>query len=558
LKRKFFKFFFSLIIIFLIIVGFISLSFKQRINNRPLPSFYKKGAFHVHSSFSDGRGGIDEISRDAKRSNLDFVILTDHGRPNLPASAATGWINDILLIGASEFSLNEGHLAAAGYHIPTYIFPPEAQEAIDEVNRDRGVSFISHPLDRKIPWTGWQVRDFTGIEILSLYQLVKKVPFFKAAIFPLQYLFNSDYALTQLITYPAKESQLWDSLNKEGKYYGIYALDAHAKLEISRKFQLNFPAYAAMFKILTVYVKVENDLEKDPLRAAAAIVTAIRCGNFFNVIESLAPANGFENYYQEKDGRLVDMGGDAQTTGGNLIFKLPFNFTTAIVVKKDGKIFKTIKANNKQQLSIPISLCGVYRAEISLASGRFKKLPWIVANPIYIAQPAVEKKSPENAAGIILADRENYFRVEKNSRSSAVIYWDAQGEKPPITSFTFTLRHEASNQVDFWTALAHREKLDFSNYQGFVFETRGSGQMRFWLQLRTGGIGQGEATYQHSFLVKEQWRKIAIPFSSFHRLYGQTASPDPTHINAFFFLIDNGNAFPGTQGEIFFRQIGLY
>ena len=557
MKKKFFKIFFSLVIIFLIVVGFISLSFKQRINNRPLPSFYKKGAFHIHSDFSDGRGGIDEISRDAKRSNLDFVILTDHGRPNLPASAATGWINDILLIGASEFSLNEGHLAAAGYRIPTYIFPPEAQEAVDEVNRDRGVSFISHPFDRKIPWTGWQVREFTGIEILSLYQLAKKVPFFKTALFPLQYLFNADYALTQLITYPEKESQLWDSLNKEGKYYAIYALDAHAKLEISRKFQLNLPTYASMFKILTVYVKVENDLEKDPLQAAATIVAAMRCGNFFNVIESLAPANGFENYYQEKGGRLVDMGGDAQTTGGTLIFKLPFNFTTAIVVKKDGEIFKTISANSRQQLSIPISRAGVYRAEISLNSGRFKTLPWIVANPIYIAQPAVEKKSPENAASIILADRENYFQVEKNSHSSAATQWNSQGDSPPVASFKFTLQPETSTQVDFWAALAHREKIAGSNYQGFVFETRGSGQMRFWLQLRTG-IGQGEAAYQHSFLVKEQWRKIVISFSSFYRLYGQPAFPDPAAINAFFFLIDNGNAFPGTQGEIFFRQIGLY
>jgi hypothetical protein len=557
LKRKLLKFIFSLLGVFLIAVGFSSLSFKQKANDRPLPSYYKKGAFHIHSSFSDGRGGIDEISRDAKGSHLDFIILTDHGRPNLPASAATGRINDILLIGASEFSLNEGHLAAAGYRIPAYIFPPEAQEAIAEVNRDRGVTFISHPFDRKIPWTGWQVREFTGIEILSLYQLAKKVPIFKAVIFPLQYLFNADYALTQLITYPEKESRLWDSLNKQDKCFAIYALDAHAKLEISSKFQLNFPTYAAMFKILTIYVKVENDLPKDPPQAAAAIIAAIRRGNFFNVIESLAPANGFENYYREKDGRLVDMGGDAQSSGGTLIFKLPFNFTTAIVVKKDGEIFKTISANTRRELAIPILRAGVYRAEISLSSGRFKKLPWIVANPIYIDRPAVQNKPSENVAGTILVDKENYFQVEKNSLSSAAMHWGAQGEEPPVISLHFTLQPEASGQIDFWVALAHRQKLTGANYQGFVFETRGSAPMRFWLQFRSGS-GRSEAAYQHSFLVNEQWQKIVIPFSSFHRLYGQPTAPDPARISSFFFLIDNGNAFAGTRGEIFFRQIGLY
>jgi hypothetical protein len=557
LKRKSLKIILSLLIVFLIVIGFCSISFKQKVNNLPLPSFYKKGAFHIHSSFSDGRGGIDEISRDVKLSNLDFAILTDHGRPNIQASNATGRINGILLIGASEFSLNEGHLAAAGYRIPAYIFPPEAQEAVDEINRDKGVSFISHPFDRKIPWTDWQVREFTGIEILSLYQLAKKVPFFKAAILPLRYLFNADYALTRLITYPEKELQIWDSLNKEGKYFGIYALDTHAKLQISKKFQLNFPTYAAMFKILTIYVKVENDLEKDPQQAAASIVAAMRRGNFFNVIESLAPANGFEYYYRGNDGQLIEMGGDSQTAGGTLIFKLPFNFTTDIVVKKDGRIFKTISANIRQQLSIPITLCGVYRAEVSLAAGRFKKLPWILTNPIFIARPAAEKKAPENIAGIILADRENYFQVEKNNCSNAAMQWNSQLDSPPVISLKFSLQPEASTQVDFWVALAHREKFAASHYQGFVFETRGSDRMRFWLQFRTGS-GRSEAAYQHSFLIEETWRKVVIPFSSFHRLYGQPASSNPADINAFFFLIDNGNAFPGTHDEIFFKRIGLY
>ena len=89
-------------------------------------------------------------------------------------------------------------------------------------------------------------------------------------------------------------------------------MDSHAKLQISKKDQLRFPSYEATFRILNVYVKVENELEKDPRSAAATIIAALRRGNFFSVIESLAAANGFENYYLEKDGRRVEMGGDAQ------------------------------------------------------------------------------------------------------------------------------------------------------------------------------------------------------------------------------------------------------
>jgi hypothetical protein len=106
-------------------------------------------------------------------------------------------------------------------------------------------------------------------------------------------------------------------------------------------------------------------------------------------------------------------------------------------------------------------------------------------------------------------------------------------------------------------ALAHRKPISGSAYHGFVFEARANRAMRFWLQFRTGKSPE-EAAYQQSFLATEQWRQIAIPFSAFHRLYGQPALPDPAWINSFFFLVDNGNASPGAGGEIFLRQIGLY
>ena len=127
----------------------------------------------------------------------------------------------------------------------------------------------------------------------------------------------------------------------------------------------------------------------------------------------------------------------------------------------------------------------------------------------------------------------------------------------PVTRFAFQLRKESAAVKDFWTALARREALDFSNYRGFVFETRGSRPMRFWLQFRNGQ-GRLESAFQHSFLVGENWRRIAIPFSRFHHLYGPAAAPDLKKISALFFTIDNGNSFAGARGEILLRNIGLY
>ena len=47
-------------------------SSSNAINNRPLPSFYKKGVFHLHSTFSDGLGTVAEICRDASRPEPGF------------------------------------------------------------------------------------------------------------------------------------------------------------------------------------------------------------------------------------------------------------------------------------------------------------------------------------------------------------------------------------------------------------------------------------------------------------------------------------------------------
>ncbi len=540
------------------VIAYNGLTFEKKINNRPLPSFYKKGAFHVHSIFSDGSGSVENIALDAQEQNLDFVILNDHGRPNLQSAASTSWTHGILLIGASEFSLHAGHLAAAGYRIPGYIFPPEAQEAIAEVDRDEGVTFISHPLDRKIPWTDWQVRGFTGIEILSLYQMARKNLLYSLTLFPLQYLLIPDFAMTSVITYPEKELTLWDRFNREGKYYGIYALDAHAKVEISEKSRLRIPSYSAMFRILNLYVKVDREMDRDARAASSTIISALRRGNFFSAIESLAAANGFENYYVEQDGRQVEMGGEALAAGGTLVLRLPFTFQTDILIKKDGKAFRTIEDNSRQTITVPLNEPGVYRCEISQHSGRFSDLPWILGNPIFVARTGKAKETVETVeARTILNPAGPYFQVEKNHRSRGEISIEKGEGGPPVTRFFFSLQQESPGQVDFWTALAHRQPNDFSKYHGFVFDVKGSRPLRFWLQFRTLVDGE-ESAFQHSFLVENGWKRIAIPFARFHRLYGSHTSSELEKVDSFFFLIDNGNSFSGARGEIRLRPIGLY
>ena len=71
------------------------------------------GAFHIHSSRSDGTGTPDEIAAAARRAGLQFLVLTDHGdgtrQPVLPQ-----YRHGVLCLDAVQISTADGHYIAVG------------------------------------------------------------------------------------------------------------------------------------------------------------------------------------------------------------------------------------------------------------------------------------------------------------------------------------------------------------------------------------------------------------------------------------------------------------
>jgi hypothetical protein len=597
--KRILKYMLLVLVILLVLNTVPAFFYSPETNTNPLPSSYLKGVYHMHSIFSDGKGTIDEITQAAASLNLDFVILTDHGRPNLQSSTCSTWLNNVLLIGGSEFSLNCGHLAAMGFKIPDYIFPPEPQEAIDEVISDKGVCFISHPFDDKVPWTDWDISRFTGLEVLSSYSEARRAGILKILIFPLKYLINSKYALLNTMGYPTENIKKWDSLNQSGQYYGIYALDAHAKLPISKKIQLNFPTYQSMFEIMTVYIKLNQKLlynirhfdavaadtvhlkkpsvgPKDLIgppchgapgrrrqahKAAAAVISSLRKGNFFNVIEGIASANGFEAFFIEKNsGKRIEMGGSSKEKQGKLVILLPFNFETETIIFKNGTRSEQKANKHEKQLEFDINEPGVYRIEVYLPGNTFDELPWIMTNPFFIGVEAPLPSSPEKDEIVLkrpLPDAPDTFRVEKNSRSEGVIDYQTTEEGETITHFTFKLVKESPQDQDFWSVIALRKRFDFSADLGFIFEAGSDKKRRFWVEFRTGE-GESEVWYRHSFLLEQEWKKFHIPFKKFQVIYGEKKALKLSEVRSIFFSINNANAYPGTEGEIFLKNIGIY
>jgi hypothetical protein len=574
--KRILKYMFIGLVILLVLNTAPAFFYSPETNTNPLPSSYIKGVYHMHSVFSDGKGTIEEITQAAASLNLDFVILTDHGKPNLQSSTCTTWLNNVWLIGGSEFSLNCGHLAAMGFEVPAYIFPPEPQEAINEVINDNGVCFISHPIDDKVPWTDWDISGFTGIEVLSSYSEARRAGILKILIFPLKYLINSKYALLNTMGYPLDTIKKWDSLNQSGQYYGIYGLDAHGKLPISKKMQLKFPTYKSMFEIMTVYIKLNQKLlrggekreagkmgswEDEKFAPPGAVISALRRGNFFNVIEGIASANGFEAFFIEKSsGKRIEMGESSGENQGKLVIFLPFDFETGIIVYKNGIRSKQKANKQEKQLEIEVNEPGVYRIEVYVPGNMFDHLPWIMTNPFFVGVEAPLPSSPVKDEIVLkrpLPDVQDTFIVEKNSRSEGAIDYETTEESEKITHFTFKLVKESSGDKNFWSVMALRKRFDFSGDEGFVFEARADRKRRFWVEFRTGE-GESEVWYRHSFLVDREWKKFHIPFKKFQVIYGEKKSLELSEVSSIFFSINNANAYPRTKGEIFIKNFGLY
>jgi len=156
----------------------------------------------------------------------------------------------------------------------------------------------------------------------------------------------------------------------------------------------------------------------------------------------------------------------------------------------------------------------------------------------------------------LLVDREGFFKAEPGGGSKGTVRYEKTNAGEWLTTFYFHLEQEPGMK-DFWSSITRRENLDFSGYEGLVFEAKADKKMRFWVELRAKEA-QGEKWYSHSFLAAGEWKRVVIPFDRFHMVYGKREKPELTKISSLFFTINNGIAHAGTEGVLELKNIGLY
>lgn len=507
----------------------------------PPESAYCWGAFHVHSSFSDGLGTLPEIAAAARDRGISFVILGDHGSPNPAAGALDRTVGGVRFCGGSETSHPDGHLLVAGLNrIPRYVLPPFPPDAIADVQTLGGFTVLLYPEWKKFNWRYWE-DDFhpQGIEVLNLFSALRQAEVIQQIDVLMTTPFG-DFHILPALRRPQAEIRRWDELLARGMTYGFYGLDLHGGFRSILELPVRVPSYRLGFGLLALGIRRTD--AGDPM-------AAVRRGNFFSVIRAAAVPDRFE-FYARQDGLTIPPGRIVSGRTDLEIEVAVSGYATRTVLFRDGEPFRQTDAGRLELADAPD---GMYRAEVylrdhpSLAMG----VPWICSNPIGIGDrwthPPVDETAPPAARSAIDWKR---FRVETDTVSPATL--TAAGSDG---EFTYTLTRPDNPGNPRWCALALREPLDLSGGRGVYLDVRSDPEMRYNLELRSG-----DRWYYASFRAGPDGddRPVCIPFRRFYRVGGGREPLPLDAIDGLFVTISSQNAVAGFSGRLHVREIGWY
>jgi hypothetical protein len=524
----------------LLLAAYIGIGLSYRFYSPEKSENYMWCAYHVHSTFSDGLLPLGQIAEEARKSGVDLVILTDHGRPHPKATTLNETIDGVRFIGGSEAGIPEGHINFFGAtYIPKFHLPPYPPEAYDDIREWGGFGVLTYPEDPRDQWQYWEpdlIPD--GIEIINITSYFRRAsPWRKlaAAVF----LPFGHYHFLRDVTPPRVALSRWDELLKRGKVLGFYATNAHGGFPITpeSKTTVPVPSYGTAFTLVSLGIEKSK---QDSLE------TAIRDGDFFSVIRGAGEPSRFE-FTARLDERTYPSGSMISGPPEILLSVEIEIFEPRLVLKRNGEVIEETAGTQLQRVA---DFPGVYRAEIYLDDHPFlgDDVPWILSNPIFVDatfEPAVTEV-PEcvEKVSLSLGDLE----VEKDADSSAIYRATDEG-----FSFAYDLAKATPETIDRWVALSLRKKMDLTPYSGFYIEASSEETMRYQVEIRSG-----DKSFYGSFkLYSDRVSSVVVPFDRFYATFGGREPIPLADIDSFFITINTSSTQTGFSSKITIREAGF-
>ena len=533
-------------------LGYILLTLPPRAVTLPaLPVSVAYGAYHIHSSRSDGSGTVDEIAAAASRAGLKFIILTDHGdatrAPDPPA-----YRQGVLCVDAVEISSAGGHVVALNLdRASAYPLGGETRDVMEDIHRMGGWAVAAHPDSPRedLKWRS-MAGGIDGIEWLNAdsewrderpARLIASVG--RLAVRPAE-------TIAALFARPVRTLARWDAAARMRPVFGLAAVDAHARIDWSGKPESRsgrgwaFPGYETIFRSVAQAVVLDQPLSGRADDDARAIVSAIGAGRTYSAVRAIADPAALE-FTAERDGRHYPMG--ASLDHGPVTFRAatPAAAAATLTLVKDGRPLATGKGSVTSATAEP----GVYRVEAAYPGSSF---PWIVSNPIRVGlggRPAPIAGSPAPPARHVAVGADAPWTVEQDRSSTGTIQKDGEALR-----FTFALGpgELASQYAALVTTAAADRPLE-----RIRFTARAERPMRVSVQIRTPGGPDGRR-WRRSVYLDQTPRVIDLALSELEPVGTSTAlRPIVARVQSVLFVIDTVNTAPGTTGTVWFSGVLL-
>ncbi len=484
---------------------------------------YLWGAFHVHSTLSDGLASTEEIAREAREARVAFVMLSDHGAPHPEAATLTRTIDGVRFIGGSEVGIPDGHLIVSDVErLPLYTLPPFPPDALSDVAAWGGISVITYPEDPVHRWGYWEP-DLApgGIEIVNVTSYFRRSSLLKKLSWAVFSPFNRNYYISGFEA-PTEALAKWDGLLSQSRVNGFYAANAHGGFPLTEERTIGIPSYRTALGYVGLAV--------DP-RYREAPEEAIRRGEFFSLVRAAGEPERFE--FAE--------------TASALVVALETALSDArIDLKRNGEV---VASTRESELRVERPEPGVYRVEVYLESHPLlaEDVPWILSNALFVGPPRAPVKKDPLACGAVepvaLAD----FGLEMDDESSGTIEHEASG----ALRLSYRLSQKTSEKIDRWVALALRKPLDLSSYRGIEIRGGSPEPMRYWIEVRSADDGH------YASVLLPTSGAIAIPWDRFYPTLGPKRAIPLATLDALFVTVNTSSSRTGFSSELTLESLGF-
>ncbi len=505
-----------------------------------------RGAYHVHSTMSDGSGTPEDIALAARQAGLDFVIITDHGdgtrQPEPPR-----FVHDVLLIDGVEISTDNGHYVAFDMAAAPYPLAGAGEAVVEDVRRLGGIGILAHPdsPDPALAWHNPSV-DADGYEWLNADTIWRTASMAHVAVRMFTYPFDRAGSLTALAVDPGAVFGMHDRPRARVPI-ALAAVDAHARVGWRRdedprnggRTIAKFPSYTAMFGTAGLVVPwLDGAPSGDAARDTRVVLHAIRYRVAHSAVFSMARTPWVAlDLVEPADTAL--QGPDARGAA-TLVVRSNAPADAHIRVRRNGVVIHESLPAEWSSAIAGDEAPAIYRAEMVLPARRgWSSLPVAVsAARGHNLPPTEHVQMPTRLADMAV----RAWHVEHDTASTASV-------ETTVTGARAELRLAGGARVSQFSALVADLEQPPAEATSVVLDLSADEPMRLSIQLREPGTGDGLRWRQSAYLDATP-RTIVLPLGTFMPVPPAIGGLPLSRIHALLLVTDTVNGRPGDVRRI--------